>query len=142
VKQIKCNYRGLDTFGIRCLTGEADKLHFRVLCDLTESGVVHLSEFFGGGIEFLCDNWNSGAVASVMLPRSILEDLALFCAIRNFNDVVKIVNCRGYESGVYYFEKDEEKATFLNSVSDEDSYIIYEGQKETRNVHVMSGRVQ
>jgi len=50
-----------------------------VLCDLTPKGCELLNKFFGGNVVFTeGSNWNSGAVASVLLPYSCLEDLKTF----------------------------------------------------------------
>lgn len=75
-----CNsFRDLAQFGIKSLTGEADALGFRILCDLDEQGVRVFKECFGiphserhydGAkckIHGLAENWNSGSIASVML---------------------------------------------------------------------------
>jgi hypothetical protein len=65
-------------YGIRHLTGESDPLHLRGLCDLTQEGKEIIESFLGvNGIQYF-PNWNSGAVASVLLPYGILKDLALF----------------------------------------------------------------
>jgi len=70
--------------GINILTGEACAFNMRVLCDLTEEGCKIIEEFFGGTITCTREtNWNSGGVASVMIPRSCLKDLEKFCLLRS-----------------------------------------------------------
>jgi len=78
------NWRDLEQYGIIVLTGEACSIGMRYLCDLTQTGVNVLSDFFGGRISFDKDsNWNSSrqAVASVMLPTDIFQQLAVFCVL-------------------------------------------------------------
>jgi len=85
MKSVSC-FRDLEQFGIRPLTGEADALGFRILCDLTPKGVKVFKECFGmplhahpemDDIHFgLEKNWNSGAIASVMLSEDSIRPLA------------------------------------------------------------------
>lgn len=53
--------RDLERFGIAPLTGEADKLNLRILCDLTGAGAEVVREAFGlkHDTDFQ-DNWNHG----------------------------------------------------------------------------------
>ena len=81
------DWNDLRKHGINCLTGEACGLGMRLLCDLTEQGVETIKAFFGADLQ-LAENWNSGGVASCMLPRSILKDLAAFCLIREGAEIV------------------------------------------------------
>ncbi len=77
-------WQDLKQYGIIVLTGEACKIGARLLCDLTPAGVELLQEFFGGNIKIpMGSNWNHGdsQVASIMLPRSYFEELAVFCLI-------------------------------------------------------------
>lgn len=73
------NYDQLEQFGIRTLTGEACGLAMRVLCDVTEEGRQLLRAFFR--MEVNADKWNGG-VGSVMLPRSVMEDIWIFANVR------------------------------------------------------------
>lgn len=60
-------------FGINPLTGESDKLCQRITCDLNEDGINLLAEFLGLHADLfkasLPENWNSGAIKSILLPR-------------------------------------------------------------------------
>ena len=68
----------LEKYGIRPLTGEADALGFRILCDLTQHGATIFCETFGLlNTDGLAQNWNSGAVASVMLTGDAVRPLAI-----------------------------------------------------------------
>lgn len=82
--------RHLEQFGIKPLTGEADALGFRILCDLDLQGVQVFKECFGMpciSIEYagrqitpdngLAKNWNSGSIASVMLTGHDVVPLAI-----------------------------------------------------------------
>jgi hypothetical protein len=62
----------LQQFGIVPLTGESDRLSFRVLCDVTEEGRSIVSEAFGLRPECFPESWNSSSssgdhVGSVLL---------------------------------------------------------------------------
>jgi hypothetical protein len=82
VKTIK-DWNGLEEFGIRPLTGEADRTGQRMLCDVTEDGlkiVVNLLGLPGTGL--LYESYNGrGAVGSMMLPYGLFKDLANWCLL-------------------------------------------------------------
>jgi len=68
---VKC-LRDLDRYGVDLLTGEADALSYRVLCDLTKAGRDLVCEAYGIRPEGLAENWNHGSdkdphLASIML---------------------------------------------------------------------------
>jgi len=70
IKKIQC-LRDLEAYGVVSLTGEADALSFRMLCDVTESGRMLVCDTYG--IEKLGSSWNSFSeggkhVGSAMLP--------------------------------------------------------------------------
>lgn len=74
-------------FGINPLTGEACAFSMRVLCDLNEDGVALMADFLGSAPESFAQNWNTTvgekpAVASMMLTRGIVKDLATFAFFR------------------------------------------------------------
>lgn len=79
------SWDSLRAFGIEALTGEACGLRMRLLCDLTESGREIIQRFFGGTVVVVNGSeWYGGSgddphVASIMLPRSVLEDLGAYC---------------------------------------------------------------
>ena len=66
----------LAEFGINPLTGEADAIAYRALCDLTEEGRALVAETYGLLPAGFPDNWNSGAVASCMLPYDAWRHIA------------------------------------------------------------------
>jgi hypothetical protein len=141
-------------YGIDALTGEACGYAMRLLCDLTESGRDLIQRFLGGTVLILpASHWNPGSpndphVGSVLLPRSILGDLAAFTllyvtsqtAIVTFSDGrVASLDTEQFER---YRELDADR-------SDESTFPrmidrVWRRPTETiasRNVHQMSGRV-
>ena len=77
---VKC-LRDLEEFGIVPLTGEADALSYRCLCDLTAQGRQIVAETHGTRENGFPENWNCGSankphVASVMLAYGAWRDIA------------------------------------------------------------------
>ena len=119
MKSVSC-FRDLEQFGIRPLTGEADALGFRILCDLTEEGVKVFKECFGmpgSGNCGLASNWNSGAIASVMLSKDSIRPLAVMGFYLQGCDVVIT------DTGVYALEDDDQLS--LESL---DTGYLYNGR--------------
>lgn len=156
--------RHLEQFGIKPLTGEADALGFRILCDLDEQGVKVFKECFGMPYikstepYGMADNWNSGSIASVMLTGHDLVPLAIMgFYLQGYGVVVT-------DHAVYALEEMDD--IVLNDAGDGYDYVRY-GDKGvkidwawepvrriirqktsdgrvvqgTRNVHQMTGRV-
>ena len=74
-------------FGIDPLTGEADALSYRVLCDLTKAGRDLVCEAFGIRPEGLAENWNHGSdkephVASIMLAHDAWRQIGPLALVR------------------------------------------------------------
>ena len=157
--------RDLEAFGIRPLTGEADNLSYRVLCDLTEEGRATVAEAFGIGTVGFPDNWNSGAVASVMLSPSALKQIAPIALIRAgchtvFNTkngtVWGLEHGESIERGEWGADGVELSPTMLTMPGDDPQrwpvksygkigryFTFGSGSRQgTRNVHAMSGRVE
>ncbi len=82
MKSIQC-LNDLREFGITPLTGEACAIGLRCLCDLTEEGRDTVAECFGIMPQGFKDNWNSGGVASFMLPYDSLRPLSVVVLLRN-----------------------------------------------------------
>lgn len=121
-------------YGIRYLIDEACAYGMRILCDLTPEGVELLTRFFGtpmGGTP----NWNSGGVASVMLPRELFSPLARFILFEEGSRVVAVP--KGGEA-VY--------DVYILDWVDRSGFNIYRNPKNPeaaagdRNVHQASGR--
>jgi hypothetical protein len=90
------NWKDLEPFGINCLTGERCGYGLRVLCDLNDYGSILLAMFFGTTPELftlsLNSAWNSQvngkpAIWSILLPKSILQDLAAFALLQRNSEV-------------------------------------------------------
>lgn len=80
--------RDFNDYGINFLTGEACGYGGRILADLTFDGVATMIEFLGGNIDFRAKTaWNAG-ISSMMIPRGMIGDLAVFCLIQAGNEVV------------------------------------------------------
>ncbi len=78
-------------FGINYLTGESCKLYMRGLFDLNRQGVDLVCSFLGISEDGMGGNWNSmvdgkPAIKSVMLPRSLYDDLARFVLSSVYRD--------------------------------------------------------
>jgi hypothetical protein len=83
--------RDLERYGIVPLTGEADALSFRILCDLTRTGVLVVREALGlpktGETQpQFAANWNDGTdsnphVASIMLDSNIWHTLGIIALL-------------------------------------------------------------
>lgn len=138
------NWHDLSEFGIHCLTGEACGIGMRLLCDLTHGGAKLVREFLGLPYDCpLMENWNSGAVASMMLSHGAFVDLAAFCLLSagKCKMAFHIKN-----EGVWGAESDEEIAE-----TRENSGTAYQITRQyslrgdaangTRCIHQMSGRV-
>lgn len=105
----------LEPYGVYPLTGEADRLHYRCLCDLDERGVTLVAEALGLAIspsvveavgyckevpQGMYTNWNSGGtdhphVACVMLPYDAWTWLAPI-ALTKDKDVHYVIKTRPY----------------------------------------------
>jgi len=122
MKTISC-LRDLEPFGIHPLTGEADALGFRCLCDVTEAGRKLMAETFGLKPDCCQDNWNNGGadnphVGSVMLPNDAWKPLAiiaLFTAGRCHTVITTERGCifglageEAYHHGEWEFPEDGE----------------------------------
>jgi len=174
MKSVSC-FRDLEQFGIRPLTGEADALGYRILCDLTEEGVRVFKQCFGipyfspecadpkvpAAVRHgLADNWNSGAVASVMLSEDSIKPLAVMGFYLQGHVVIVTDTCVHaleedelvtiHESGGYYiYQRDEndDPMRWLQGAWGNIKRIIRPRVSDgkvvqgTRNVHQMTGRV-
>ena len=70
----------LRAYGIDPLTGEACSLAYRILCDITEDGQRVIEKCLGCQLQ-PPENWNSGAVGSVMLCPEMLVPIAVFALL-------------------------------------------------------------
>jgi hypothetical protein len=68
---------GLRKYGINILTGEACAYSTRILCDVTHEGKMLVLRTLGLLDATICDNYNSGAIGSMMLPYDLRNTLAI-----------------------------------------------------------------
>jgi len=79
--------------GIILLTGEADALGYRILCDLTKAGVDLLHEVYG--VATFGENWNHGSddnphIGSVMLSSRAYLDIAPIFLVKQCHTVFEV----------------------------------------------------
>jgi hypothetical protein len=70
----------LRPYGIDVLTGEACGMSYRYLCDVTEQGKKVIEKLFDVELK-LPENWNSGAIGSIMLPPDMLVPLGILALL-------------------------------------------------------------
>lgn len=102
------NLTHLEQFGIVPLTGEADSLCFRILCDLTAGGRRIVAECFGLNETGFQENWNTGRrgdphVASVMLTNDHVTSLAIIAIVTRNRTAIAT-----YDRGVHELEDGED----------------------------------
>ncbi|GMU20590.1 MAG: hypothetical protein AMXMBFR13_06870 [Phycisphaerae bacterium] len=140
------NWSDLKQFGVNLLTGEACGIGIRVLCDLDKRGRALVSEFFGLDPGMFAENWNTGGECSVMLPYSIIADLAVYAMLRSGCRAVITLKDRPEIHGA---ETQAELEQFKRIMEDENQYPKVERYYRAggtapggmRNVHEMSGRI-
>lgn len=136
----------LKPFGITYLTGESCGLGMRVLCDLDEDGKELVEAFLGNTTEVRPGtNWNCGGIGSVLLPHSILLELACFAILHTGDCSVAVrLDDHGTALGFSREEWKEASAERLDNLRAAYGRLrTYQanGTAGTRNVHTMSGRV-
>jgi hypothetical protein len=130
--------RGL---GIHALTGEACGWSLRLLCDVTARGKQVVERFLGGNVTIAAEsNWNGGSdgeehVGSVMLPCSILPELAAFALA--FRGPHGVVITKDGDAVEYTGHWDQEFYPIRRIVRLPEK----PAQLGDRNEHAMSGRV-
>ena len=132
------NYSDLKEYGINWLTGERDPYGFRILFDLTEQGKEIVCNFFGLPLSAEFDkNWNSGAVASIMMSKQTLKDLIKFILFHIENMDIAVENCNGSFSGYQnaFLDKFEQDVLVEKHV-----YYNMNQSRNNFNVHAFSGR--
>lgn len=100
--------RHLEQFGIECLTGEADALSLRVLCDVTAQGQKAICAALGIKPEGFNEPWNPGSigskhVGSILLDPWQFQMIAVMCLLNSGCDQVLIFT----DGSVWGTEKNE-----------------------------------
>jgi hypothetical protein len=153
MKKIDC-WDDMRAHGVDALTGEACGYAMRLLCDVTEDGRDLIQRFLGGTVAIQpASNWNGGSandphVGSILLPRSILPELAAFTLLYTTSEtaIVTFSDGRVASLDAERFQRYQE----LDAERDDDSKFprmidrVWRRPTETsseRNRHAMSGRV-
>jgi hypothetical protein len=137
-------WHDLKEYGIDSLTGEACAYGQRVLCDLSQEGVDLLTTYFGGQLVFVEGaNWNPGSVenpsiASVLLPRCLLDDLRVFILFYKHNMTYAYVSETGSVIGT---NEDHPLSPNSRRVTNF-AKILKHPQRDGRNVHMATGRTK
>jgi len=107
-------WRDLEQLGINYLTAESCGLSMRLLCDVNQKGKETVEAFLRCSLT--SENWNSKvngepAVASVMLTRGVLDELAAFAWIYQTGNPARLsdrgVICMEHTDSVTDFERVE-----------------------------------
>jgi hypothetical protein len=123
-------------YGIIYLTRESCSYNLRILFDLTTEGAKLLTDFLGQNVSIQNNsNWNSKAVASIMLPPSIFEDLAIFTLFEK-TDCVRI---NKYWNNLIGFNQKEVNDGSAETITGY-SRTFTKSTSGSRNLHCMSGR--
>ena len=142
--------RDLENYGINLLTGEACRVGRRVLTDLTERGRRIVADMLGlGDQRGFAENWNSRvggepAVASFMLPNSMIRELMVWCLIKDGCTAIIETD----EEYIYGREDSDDLQQWEELVAHCRKYrkhirtiTLKDGpSRGTRMVHAMSGR--
>lgn len=161
------SFSDLAQFGIKSLTGEADALGYRILCDLDLQGVEVFKECFGipcismeyAGRQILpqyglAENWNSGSIASVMLTEHEIIPLGIMgFYLQGYTVVVtdEVVyaleaddkfglseDCTHYELNGHCWPSCYGVVRRIIKQKTSDGRVV----QGTRNIHQLSGRAQ
>lgn len=149
MKTINC-LRDLEQFGIVPLTGEADSLSYRILCDLTKAGVELIAEaygfnFPGGKITPFANAWNSGRedqphIASIMLSHDAWRQIAPIALVRRCRIVFSCHAAMGYKADNVNPDKREKvyehDATCIIGIESDETFerADYSYNEQTGNV--------
>jgi hypothetical protein len=128
------SWQDLRPYGIDVLTAESCGLSYRYLCDVTEQGKKAIEKLFDVELK-LAENWNSGAIGSIMLPPDMLVPLGIFALLESGCTEVWANEhaCLGIE------DTDDDRVVEV-SVRHYGRCFAYKGTAGSRNVHLMSGR--
>lgn len=150
------NWNDLEPYGVSCLTGEACGYGYRLLCDLNAMGVQLVQNCLEISEIKLRDAWNSKvngepAIASIMLPPSMITPLAIFALLdAGCRQVFTMYSGEVY--GVEVNDNDAQVADFVkyrqgSHCAECDRYgknggiqFQYRNSGYSRNRHQMSGR--
>ena len=135
-------WNDLRRYGINPLTGEACPFGLRILTDLTERGRRIVLDMLGTDTT-LARNWNSGSEFSIMLPRSLFQDVYIWCLISEGIDEI-IVSDEGV-CGRTAGDSDDDWEGYYNALKHFNKnprriWPVGGPRRGTRMVHAMSER--
>lgn len=128
------SWSDLQPYGVQALTGEACRVGYRLLADLTPEAARTFRDLYGLALDAFRGNWNggSGACASVMLPPGCFADVAAWCLLLQARcPRVGIVYGADTYSGFSVFGQGDDSAAEIQLF---DSRV--ETQRETLKRHV------
>jgi hypothetical protein len=145
------NWRDLEPYGIDLLTGEACALSYRGLFDLTAEGLELVKRVIGAVEITAPSNWNSKAIASLLMPYTMFEPLAVF-ALFEREQAQHVFVCLGARAGASHFvmacsaEEFPSVKRELDITCPNYRLLTYPEQRRgvtvgMSNVHQMSGRI-
>jgi len=134
MKSVNC-WRDLEKYGIRPLTGEACGLMYRLLCDVTAPGKKILGKLLDVELK-MPENWNSGAVGSIMQPYEMLVPIGIFALLESGCTEVWLNNGK-----VIGIEASDNEHVVEVTVANCQRRFTYGGTAGSRNRHVMTDRV-
>lgn len=138
MKTIAC-WDHLRAHGIAMLTGEACSLMYRLLCDITEDGKRVIEKCLSCELK-PPENWNSGAIGSIMLAPELLVPIAVFALLEAGCREVYVIGDAVVGIEVTDSADDVERLVRIHE-HDIRRRFAYHGPHGDRNLHHMSGRV-
>lgn len=87
------NLRSLSEFGITIVTGEADALGFRILCDFDDAGARVISEAYGLREDSFQKGW-SGGKYSIMLANDDWQTIGIVGLSMRATPIIFITECK------------------------------------------------
>jgi len=128
----------LRPFGINILTGEACALMYRYLCDITEAGKRVIEKCLSCDLK-PPENWNSGAIGSIMLPPEMFIPIAVFALLESGCRECWVIN--GAVIGVEATDREEEIGRVLAMHAGTNRRRFTYRNGVDRNRHQMTGRI-
>lgn len=147
------NLNELEKYGINLLTGEADRLSMRILCDLNSQGHTLVCDFLGLPLDTpMYPKMNSQvngspAVASMMLTRDTLWEIGRF-ALLTVENLDVVIEQPGYGMRGGNFDDKYTESYLKLAYAEGSGAHVWRNHAKTstapgsgsRNQHAMSGR--
>lgn len=143
--------------GFNMLTGEADQLGFRYLVDLDVPAADSVRNYFGGTVDVVADNWNSGSEKSILVDRDTLRKIVFYHILRVSAIIVLFEDGVRSDPRLSYATDADEAERLADNLENLRQYskrrnlpfhiLLYKdsdwfrGAPHGRNMHEMSGRI-